>query len=98
VPDLRGRTDNAKLRHYLARLARASRSFSRCLQPLWRAVKIFVFAWNRRQLFKQAYPQYAPALFESVSVQVKSLSCTSARRIGTRCGRQALRRERSLYA
>ncbi len=62
--------DNAELRHYLARLARASRCFSRSLQALWRAVKLFVFAWNRRQLFKQAYPQYAPALFEFVSVRV----------------------------
>ena len=49
---------NAELRHYLARLARRSRCFSRCLDALRRAIKIFVFAWNRRQLFKRAYPTY----------------------------------------
>jgi IS1 family transposase len=40
--------DNAELRHYLARLARRSRCFSRCILALIRAVKLFVFAWNRR--------------------------------------------------
>jgi insertion element IS1 protein InsB len=49
---------NAELRHYLARLARRSRCFSRCLDALWDAIKIFVFAWNRRQLFKRAKPLY----------------------------------------
>jgi insertion element IS1 protein InsB len=49
---------NADLRHYLARLARRSRCFSRCLDALRRAIKIFVFAWNRRQLFKRKYPTY----------------------------------------
>ena len=50
--------DNAELRHYLARLARKSRCFSRSLHALWQAVKLFVFAWNRRQLHKRAYPKY----------------------------------------
>lgn len=50
--------DNADLRHYLARLARRSRCFSRSIQALQRAVKLFVFAWNRRQLYKQRYPAY----------------------------------------
>jgi IS1 family transposase len=50
--------DNAELRHYLARLGRKSRCFSRCLRALWRAVKLFVFSWNRRQLYKQAHPNY----------------------------------------
>lgn len=49
--------DNAELRHYLARLARRSRCFSRCIHALWRSVKLFVFAWNRRQLFKRAFPK-----------------------------------------
>ena len=49
---------NADLRHYLARLARRSRCFSRCLDALRRAIKFFVFAWNRRQLFKRKYPTY----------------------------------------
>jgi insertion element IS1 protein InsB len=50
--------DNAELRHYLARLARKSRCFSRSLRALWRAIKLFVFAWNRRQLYRRAFPNY----------------------------------------
>ena len=50
--------DNAELRHYLARLARKSRCFSRSIHALWRAVKRFVFAWNRRQLHKRTFPKY----------------------------------------
>ena len=34
--------DNAELRHYLACLARASRCFSRSIQALRNAVKLFV--------------------------------------------------------
>jgi insertion element IS1 protein InsB len=59
--------DNAELRHYLARLARKSRCFSRCLEALWRAVKLFVFAWNRRQLHKRAFPTYPAFVYEFVS-------------------------------
>ena len=50
--------DNAELRHYLARLARKSRCFSRCLEALQIALKLFVFAFNRRQLHKQIFPNY----------------------------------------
>ena len=50
--------DNAELRHYLARLARKSRCFSRCLEALQSALKLFVFAFNRRQLYKQIFPTY----------------------------------------
>ena len=56
--------DNAELRHYLARLARRSRCFSRCIQALRNAVKLFVFAFNRRQLFKQAYPKFPAHVFQ----------------------------------
>jgi IS1 family transposase len=49
--------DNAELRHYLARLVRRSRCFSRSLHALWRSVKLFVFACNRRQLFKHEFPK-----------------------------------------
>src|SRR5215213_9330142 len=58
--------DNAELRHYLARLARRSRCFSRCLQALRRAVKLFVHAWNRRQLYRQRYPRYPAYLLHFV--------------------------------
>lgn len=59
--------DNAELRHYLARLARRSRCFSRCLQALGRAVKLFVHAWNQRQLHKQLYPDYPAHLMDFVN-------------------------------
>ena len=50
---------NAELRHSLARLGRKSRCFSRSIDALRRAVKLFVHAWNRRQLHKRAFPRYA---------------------------------------
>lgn len=56
--------DNAELRHYLARLARRSRCFSRCLVALTHAIKLFVYAWNRRQLHKQAFPNYPAHLMD----------------------------------
>ena len=56
--------DNAELRHYLARLARKSRCFSRCIDALCDAVKLFVFCWNSRQLYKQVCPTYPAHLFE----------------------------------
>lgn len=49
---------NAELRHYLARRRRRSRGFSRCIQALLRAIKLFVFAWNRRQLSHLRFPRY----------------------------------------
>ena len=58
--------DNAELRHYLARLGRRSRCFSRCIHALRRAVKLFVFAWNRRQLYRQRFPKYPAHLFQFV--------------------------------
>ena len=59
--------DNAELRHYLARLARKSRCFSRSIHALWRAVKLFVFAWNRRQLYKRTYPAYPAFVYDFIS-------------------------------
>lgn len=47
---------NAALRHYLTRLARKSRCFSRCLVWLNRHLKAFAHAWNRRQLHNRARP------------------------------------------
>jgi insertion element IS1 protein InsB len=58
--------DNAELRHYLARLARRSRCFSRCIHALRRAIKLFVFAWNRRQLYRQRFPRYPAPLIDFV--------------------------------
>src|SRR5947209_2676990 len=50
--------DNAELRHYLARLARKSRCFTRSRAALHDAVKLFIYAWNRRQLVYRSYPRY----------------------------------------
>jgi IS1 family transposase len=50
--------DNAELRHYLARLARSSRCFSRCPYALECAIRLFVYCYNSRQLYKQRFPGY----------------------------------------
>ena len=57
---------NAELRHYLARLRRKTRCFSKCLHALIRSLKVFVFAWNRRQLHKQTFPDYPAPLIHFV--------------------------------
>jgi insertion element IS1 protein InsB len=44
--------DNAELRHYLVRLTRRSRCFSKCIHALRRAVELFVWCWNQRQTYK----------------------------------------------
>jgi IS1 family transposase len=48
---------NADLRHYLKRLARRSRCFSRRLDALHKHVRLFAYCYNQRQLMKQQYPQ-----------------------------------------
>ena len=58
--------DNAELRHYLARLARKSRCFSRRITALRRAVKIFVSLWNRRQIYRHQFPKYPAHLLQFV--------------------------------
>jgi insertion element IS1 protein InsB len=40
---------NANLRHYLKRLARKTRCFSRCFKALERSVRLFAWYYNRRQ-------------------------------------------------
>lgn len=57
---------NAELRHYLKRLTRKTRAFSRCCDALRRAVKLFVYAWNRRQLYRQRFPRYPVHLIDFV--------------------------------
>jgi hypothetical protein len=56
------------MRHYLARLAKKSRCFSRSLVALRRTMTLFVACWNRRQLFKRCYPGYNPPLSAFISV------------------------------
>ena len=55
---------NADLRHYLKRLARKSRCFSRRLDALLRNLRIFAYCYNQRQLMKQKYPQYKLPLID----------------------------------
>ena len=50
---------NADLRHYLKRLARKSRCFSRRLEALHKNLRLFVYCYNQRQLRKQLYPNYS---------------------------------------
>lgn len=61
---------NADLRHYLARLARSSRCFSRCLHALRRAVELFVHFYNERQLRKRARPKYPAYIIDSIPIRV----------------------------
>lgn len=49
---------DAELRHDLARLARALRCFSRCPHALECALRLFVYCYNSRQIYKQYYPVY----------------------------------------
>lgn len=58
--------DNAVLRHYLARLARRSRCFSRCPEALKAALKLFMYAFNHRQLQKQRFPNYPAHVFQFI--------------------------------
>ena len=57
---------NADLRHYLARLQRSSRCFSRCFKALARAVELFVYFYNERQLKKRKYPKYPAYLAQNL--------------------------------
>ena len=48
---------NANLRTYLKRLARRCRCFSRSLEALCRAVRLFVYYYNQRQRLYLAHPR-----------------------------------------
>lgn len=61
---------NAELRHYLARLVRRSRCFSKCLDALRQATRLFVDCWNRRQLQRRAFPRYPVRLGDFISVRL----------------------------
>jgi insertion element IS1 protein InsB len=61
---------NADLRHYLARLIRKSRCFSRCIDALRRAVDLFVHFYNRRQLRKRKFPRYPANVTDLLSAHL----------------------------
>ena len=57
---------NADLRTYLGRLKRRSRCFSRCMDALRRAVRLFIWHYNRRRRAILANPKHRyglPLLF-----------------------------------
>lgn len=59
--------DNAEVRHYLARLARKSRCFSRCPHALACALRLFTYCFNSRQLYKQQYPNSPANVIDFIS-------------------------------
>jgi IS1 family transposase len=61
---------NADLRHYLKRLARKSRSFSRTIQALKKNICLFVYCYNQRQIMKRRYPKYSFHLIDFLCMQV----------------------------
>ena len=61
---------NADLRHYLKRLARRSRCFSRRMQSLLVNLRLFVYCYNHRQLAKRQFPKYSFHLVDFLSLQV----------------------------
>ncbi len=61
---------NGELRYYLARLHRATRCFSKCMQALRPAIDLFVQCWNARQLHKRAQPNYPAPLTDFVPMRV----------------------------
>lgn len=61
---------NADLRHYLKRLARRSRCFSRRLHSLIENLRLFVYCYNHRQLAKRQFPKYSFHLVDFISLQV----------------------------
>ena len=61
---------NADLRHYLKRLARRSRCFSRRMHSLVENLKLFVYCYNQRQLAKRQFPKYSFHLVDFVSLPV----------------------------
>lgn len=61
---------NAELRHYLARLTRRTRCYSKRVAWLMRMVKLFVHYWNMRQLHQRAHPRYKRSLVSFVSFRL----------------------------
>ena len=58
--------ENTELRHYLARLGRRSRCFSRCPYALQCAIRLFVYCFHSRQLHKRTFPAYPAHLIDFI--------------------------------
>ena len=54
----------ADLRHYMKRLARKSRCFSRKVQALQKHMRLFVYCYNQRQIMKPNFPKYSAHLID----------------------------------
>ena len=61
---------NADLRHYLKRLARKSRCFTRRMKSLAKNLQLFVYCYNHRQLVKRRFPKYSFHLIDFLSLPV----------------------------
>jgi len=61
---------NADLHHYLKRLARRSRCFSRRMKSLMENLRLFFDSYNQRQLAKRRFPKYSFHLVDFVSFPV----------------------------
>ena len=61
---------NAELRHYLARLHRSTRCFSKSIEALRRAIDLFVHFWNERQLRQRTQRQYPINLIDCIPLRV----------------------------
>jgi IS1 family transposase len=57
---------NADLRHYLKRLARKSRCFSRRMPALAKNIQLFAYCYNHRQLAKRLFPKYSFHLIDFI--------------------------------
>ncbi len=55
---------NADLRHYLKRLARKSRCFSRRIYALVKNLQLFIYCYNQRQLANRQFPKYSYHLID----------------------------------
>ena len=55
---------NADLRHYMKRLARKSRCFSRKAQAPQKHLHLFVYCYNQRQIMKRNFPNYSAPLID----------------------------------
>ena len=55
---------NADMRHYMKRLARKSRCFSRHIQALKKNMQLFVHCYNKRQIMKRSFPKYSHHLID----------------------------------
>jgi len=59
------KASDADLRHYLERLAGC---FSRSAEALRAAVRLFVYTWNARQLYKRQHSRYPAHVRDFASV------------------------------